>query len=79
MDLVPSLIIAAVTLASPVRSAASNWLAPPRNVMLNETSGKSCFSDTMKSAPLASVVFVQVGTRSSGVLPGTGTFVRSSA
>ena len=76
---VPSLIIAAARLARPVRSAGSNWLDPPRNVMLKETSGRSCFSETMRSAPFASVAFVQVGTRSSGVFPGAGTSLRSNA
>ena len=49
------------------------------NVIENDTSGRSCFSDTISSAPLASVAFVQAGTCSSGALPGGGIFERSSA
>ncbi len=47
--------------------------------MLNDTRGRSCFSETMRSAPFERVDFVHAGTRRSGVLPGGGTFVRSRA
>ena len=75
---VPSLSIAAVRLPTPRRSAGSNWSAPPRNVIVNDTSGRSSFSDTISSAPLPSGLRVHVGTRSTGCGPGAGTFVRSS-
>ena len=45
---VPSLSIDAVRLPTPRRSAGSNWAAPPRKVMLNETSGRSVFSETIR-------------------------------
>ena len=66
---VPSLIIEAVRLATPRLSAGSNWSAPPMNVRVSDTSGNSCFSDTMSSAPFASVDVVQTGTVSAGGLP----------
>ena len=76
---VPSSIIAAAKPATPALARpVSNWSAPPMKVMQNDTSGRSCFSETMNSAPLASA-FVHAGTWSSGVGPGGGIFERSSA
>ena len=75
---VPSLIIDAVRLARPRLSAGSNCAEPPRKLSENDTSGRSCFSETMSSAPLASVVFVHAGTRRTGGLPAGGTALRSS-
>ena len=76
---VPSLSRAAVSDATACLPAGSNWSAPPRKVIEKEMSGRSCFSATMRSAPLASVLFVHAGTRSSGVFAGGGIFLRSSA
>ena len=47
--------------------------------MDKDTSGRSCFSETTRSAPLVSTPFVHVGTRRTGDFPGGGTFFRSSA
>ncbi|PYR58453.1 MAG: hypothetical protein DMF85_10650 [Acidobacteria bacterium] len=74
----PSFSIDAVMLATPRLPADSNWSAPPTIVIVNDTSGRSCFSETMRSAPLSIVVFVHVGTRRTGSLPGGGIFERSS-
>jgi hypothetical protein len=76
---VPSFSIDAVSAATPRRSGFSNWSAPPRIVIENDTSGRSCFSDRISSAPLVRVDRVQTGTRSTGGFPGGGIFVRSSA
>ena|SRR5438093_4427217 len=47
-------------------------------LMVNATSGRLWRSDTINCAPLASLLFVHVGTWSSGVLPARGTTVRSN-
>src|SRR5580692_1745974 len=45
--------------------------------MVKDTSGRSCFSETMRSAPFASLDFVHAGTCNTGVFPGGGIFERS--
>jgi hypothetical protein len=59
---VPSLNSAAVSDATPCRPAGSNWSSPPRNVIENEISGRSCFSETISSAPLAKTLRLHAGT-----------------
>src|SRR4029453_13808323 len=68
----PSLIIAAVISASPRLGTGSAWLYPPENVIVKDTRGRSCFSETTSSAPFARGDRAQAGTCSIGAGPGGG-------
>ena len=67
---VPSLSIEAAMLAMPRRFAVSNWSAPPCTSRAKNTSGKSCFSETMSTAPLLNVALRPRGHAQFGRLRG---------
>ena len=75
---VPSLSICAVNEASPSLSGVSYDVAPPTNDMANATRGRSFFTLTTRSAPLARRTLVHVGMRVTGAGAGTGGVSRSS-
>ena len=64
--------------ATPSLSTGSYEVAPPTKLIENETSGRSCFSVTTRSAPFESFVCVQAGTLNVGALPAGGVTFRSS-
>jgi hypothetical protein len=75
---VPSLNICAAMAPTPSLSGVSKLVEPPMKSMFSATSGRSCFSTTISSAPLASFVFDQVGMRIVGDFPTFGATLRSS-